>query len=1027
MKRKKILKIFGSLLVATLFVTGADANTVVQANEETTHFEFVSGVELDEGGLHAKSLSGTTEKEFATPEASVTDAKFDPRLGNAGYTLPAVRNQNSYGTCWAHSAVACMEINLIKKGLVAADQINLSELQTAYYVYYYKPEWSDPQGGLIGDGYWYTDTDSDDIFLAHGRNQGEAANIWSDWKGLAQETETNGWLYNIANGKNLKNAANNNGGAFTADKAYNGNFAHLSAYRLIPMNDREVVKNAVLKYGTIAISYMAEHSDTTVWNTQKNALYIPQSYQDSHVSKQNNHAINIVGWDDNYSKTNFSTQPEGDGAWIVRNSWGEYWGESGYFYLSYYDCSIYQDAYAFEAVLADNDYNNNYQYDGTSGYSFKYADKMANVFTIKGAAEDLKAVYFETYDTELDYVVKVYKDLVDPKNPESGSLVGTVTGRTDYSGYYRIPLASSISLFQGDTFSVVVDLKKGSEENAWFIVDAKESVSGNRSFQTEAKVGQSFAYNGGWSDLAGSSTSAVGSARIKAFTTNATTSNYVPVENVTISESTMKIATGEVKKLSATVVPDNASYQSVRWFSSDTAVATVDAYGKVTGKAKGQAIISATDYKGNRTASCTVTVVQGVTSVSVSSDRTSIYDGQTMQMTATVNPEDADNKKITWSSSDTSVASVDENGVVTGIASGYAYIYAEAGGKKGSKQILVMNASVSLSRNDSSTAYVGDQRQYVVYTFEGDTKPRRYTWTSSDPSVATIDENGLVTCISEGTTLIKVQYGSNSSSIYLTVRNVKVTSVTVNSREVGTSIKEGESKQYTATVYPSDATDQTIHWSSSDTAVATVDTNGKVTAVAAGSATISATATNGVKANFNITVTKKTSVQIIGTYDRSYDGKDFYKDYQGYTRCYDSNGDLVVNTFACDGIYTYYFGWDGVCYKDRLTYHPDGVHVIYFDEYGHEVFSDFAHVKMSIAGDPVDDYCFFDVYGYLYVDVLTYDKTGTYLLYADPYGRMQCYGDFTFSTTVTWPGGAYCDVAGKRGYAQSNGRITSIY
>ncbi len=158
------------------------------------------------------------------------------------------------------------------------------------------------------------------------------------------------------------------------------------------------------------------------------------------------------------------------------------------------------------------------------------------------------------------------------------------------------------------------------------------------------------------------------------------------------------------------------------------------------------------------------------------------------------------------------------------------------------------------------------------------------------------------------------------------------------------------------------------------------------------------------------------------------DGLMFYKDSKtGNVYCYEEDGTAVINQFACDGEYTYFFQADRTAMKNRLTYHPDGVHVIYFDENGHEVFSDFAHVKKSIAGDAVDDYCFFDVYGYLYVDVLTYDKTGTYLLYADPYGRMQCYGDFTFSTTVTWPGGAYCDVAGKRGYAESNGRITKIY
>lgn len=142
-----------------------------------------------------------------------------------------------------------------------------------------------------------------------------------------------------------------------------------------------------------------------------------------------------------------------------------------------------------------------------------------------------------------------------------------------------------------------------------------------------------------------------------------------------------------------------------------------------------------------------------------------------------------------------------------------------------------------------------------------------------------------------------------------------------------------------------------------------------------------------------------------------------FAEYQGYTFyktkddviCYDSNDNLVINDFKCDGTYTYYFQADGTCMKDRLTYHPDGVHVIYFDENGHEVFSDFAHVSKSIAGTDVDDNCFFDVFGYMYVDVLTWDKAGTKLLYANPYGRLECAGWFQFSETVKWADGSVCE------------------
>ncbi len=78
-----------------------------------------------------------------------------------------------------------------------------------------------------------------------------------------------------------------------------------------------------------------------------------------------------------------------------------------------------------------------------------------------------------------------------------------------------------------------------------------------------------------------------------------------------------------------------------------------------------------------------------------------------------------------------------------------------------------------------------------------------------------------------------------------------------------------------------------------------------------------------------------------------YQGYSFYETKHGNKYCLDSNGNKVINEFKCDGTYTYYFQADGTAMRDRLTYHPDGVHVIYFDEEGHEVFSNFHKVKKN--------------------------------------------------------------------------------
>ena len=142
----------------------------------------------------------------------------------------------------------------------------------------------------------------------------------------------------------------------------------------------------------------------------------------------------------------------------------------------------------------------------------------------------------------------------------------------------------------------------------------------------------------------------------------------------------------------------------------------------------------------------------------------------------------------------------------------------------------------------------------------------------------------------------------------------------------------------------------------------------------------------------------------------SFDGNSFYKDSENHMRCYDKNGNLVTNKFKCDGTYTYYFQANGTAMTDRLSYHPDGKHVIYFDENGHEIFNDFVHVRKSISGDTVDDVCFFDVFGHMYVDVITYDKLGKNLYYVNVYGVVERNGWFQFSD-------------GNMGYANQDGTL----
>ncbi|MBU5477017.1 hypothetical protein KQI72_09865 [Eubacterium sp. MSJ-21] len=104
---------------------------------------------------------------------------------------------------------------------------------------------------------------------------------------------------------------------------------------------------------------------------------------------------------------------------------------------------------------------------------------------------------------------------------------------------------------------------------------------------------------------------------------------------------------------------------------------------------------------------------------------------------------------------------------------------------------------------------------------------------------------------------------------------------------------------------------------------------------------------------------------------------------------YTVGGNVIINAFFCDGTYTYYLQADGTPMKNRLTYHPDGVHIIYFDAQGHEVFNNYANVTKTIEGNDTNDICYFDTFGYMYVNQLTYDETGTKIYFINACGVIE--------------------------------------
>ena len=228
-----------------------------------------------------------------------------------------------------------------------------------------------------------------------------------------------------------------------------------------------------------------------------------------------------------------------------------------------------------------------------------------------------------------------------------------------------------------------------------------------------------------------------------------------------------------------------------------------------------------------------------VTGVSLSQNSVTLEIGGTTNLTATVNPSNATNKAVSWSSSNQSVATVN-NGTVTAVAEGTATITATAGGKSASCPVTVNKKVVAVTSVVLDKAEVeletGGTVTLTTSVKPDDATDKTVSWTTSDAKIATV-ENGTVTAVAEGTATITAKSADKEATCKVTVKNkvIEVESIELDKSEA--EVETGETLTLTATVKPDDATDKTVTWSTSDARIATVE-DGKVTAIAEGTVII---------------------------------------------------------------------------------------------------------------------------------------------------------------------------------------------
>jgi uncharacterized protein YjdB len=342
-------------------------------------------------------------------------------------------------------------------------------------------------------------------------------------------------------------------------------------------------------------------------------------------------------------------------------------------------------------------------------------------------------------------------------------------------------------------------------------------------------------------------------------------SGSVPVTEVTVTPSiVLHLGVGATIRLDAEVSPPNASDQTITWSSGNPDVATVDSAGNVTAVASvlEPVTIYARAANGVQGASAiTVVASEPLTGVVVSPSSLTLIEGHTSQLIASVEPESVEDRTVTWSSSDDTVATVDSNGLVTAVAIGVGgpvtitakSVLDNDSTKTGACTVTVspdpgpgvtLVNSITLDKTSLSLSLPGGSYTLTPTVLPDNATDDTLTWTSTNELVATVND-GTVTAVGEGTAVITAAATDESGVTATCSVTVVIPVESVSLDEDTLDLTVNDEHTLTATITPPGATNKALIWKSNNSAVAEVDQNGKVTARAKGTATITVTTASG--------------------------------------------------------------------------------------------------------------------------------------------------------------------------------------
>ncbi|MGN1417963.1 MAG: Ig domain-containing protein, partial [Acutalibacteraceae bacterium] len=345
----------------------------------------------------------------------------------------------------------------------------------------------------------------------------------------------------------------------------------------------------------------------------------------------------------------------------------------------------------------------------------------------------------------------------------------------------------------------------------------------------------------------------------------------VPETSVKISGEANEMFAGDSMKLQAAVGPENADYKDVTWSSDNEAVLTVSADGTVSALSAGQATVKAVSHFKKAQDEFVITVRQGAHEIKLSKTSCQIDENGSAQLEATVLPENAWNKEVTWQSSDENIASVDQNGLVSAVSKGTALITVTSKDGRASAvcevkvQRLVKEIKLSQS---SAVIEKGKTITLSASVLPADATDLSVTWQSDNEAVAVVSENGIVTAVSAGKAQITAQSSNESVKAVCDV-TVEVYSSSIEIQNSKEELWVGETLALSAVISPSDTTEKNVTFESSDSTVASVSESGVVTALKGGTVKISAKANDtGITADFDLKVSVKESAVSLSESER---------------------------------------------------------------------------------------------------------------------------------------------------------------